>query len=509
MAKQPHQLIAKSLERAKAHANKGIIRATSLSPSDRKRLEADGWLTRIIRGWYLLTQPSTHKGESTPWYSSFWNFVSIYLWARFGDNYCLSASASIDLHLGKSIIPRQLLVMVKKGGSTLLSLPFNTSILMYQETNTFPDSIEKINDINVMPLATALHRSSLKFYQQQFADAEIALKMIDIDVLGRELLGGANIASAERIIGAYEFLHEKKHADKLYTVLQSAGYQINPVNPFTIQEPLLKKQPHVQSPYVARIMVMWEDMRNDILAIYPSEPGKNKIAKNYFSQLEKIYINDAYNSLSIEGYEVTKDLIDKIAKGDWDPQKSLNDMSQMNAMAAKGYRLAFESVKHSIERIFKQQNAGKIIKSDLHKWYAALFSPSVKAALLNPEQLAGYRTQQVYIRGSIHTPLPQHALLDAMDAYFNCLINESSASVRAILGHFIFVYIHPYMDGNGRIARFVMNSLFASGGFPWTIIRVTNRNEYFKALEIASTKQDIKPFTKFILAEMQSAKVKI
>ncbi|MDE3253852.1 MAG: Fic family protein, partial [Bacteroidota bacterium] len=78
------------------------------------------------------------------------------------------------------------------------------------------------------------------------------------------------------------------------------------------------------------------------------------------------------------------------------------------------------------------------------------------------------------------------------------LAEEKVASVRAVLGHFIFVYIHPYMDGNGRMARFLMNLMLASGGFPWTVIPVQERDAYMDALEKASTNQDIAPFAAFI-----------
>ena len=64
--------------------------------------------------------------------------------------------------------------------------------------------------------------------------------------------------------------------------------------------------------------------------------------------------------------------------------------------------------------------------------------------------------------------------------------------------HFIFVYIHPYFDGNGRMGRFVMNLMMASGGYPWTIVPVERRDEYMQALEAASVNQDIVPFTKFL-----------
>ena len=85
-----------------------------------------------------------------------------------------------------------------------------------------------------------------------------------------------------------------------------------------------------------------------------------------------------------------------------------------------------------------------------------------------------------------------------MPILFELLQREPDASVRAVLGHFIFVYIHPYMDGNGRMGRFLMNVMLASGGYPWTVIPAEERDNYMNALEIASVDQDIKPFAEFV-----------
>ena len=75
---------------------------------------------------------------------------------------------------------------------------------------------------------------------------------------------------------------------------------------------------------------------------------------------------------------------------------------------------------------------------------------------------------------------------------------EEDPSTRAVLGHFVFVYIHPFLDGNGRTARFLMNLMLASGGYPWTVIPVGQRAEYMQALESASVDEDIVPFTHFL-----------
>ena len=151
----------------------------------------------------------------------------------------------------------------------------------------------------------------------------------------------------------------------------------------------------------------------------------------------------------------------------------------------------------------KKKNAGEIFEEHLQTWYRELFSSLVQAGLLKASDLAGYRNNQVYIRNSRHVPPPVSAIIDCMEALFVLLKEEKSAAVRAVLGHFIFVYIHPYMDGNGRIGRFLMNLMLISGGYPWTIIRVEHRKAYMEALEQASVHKNITPFAKFILSEMK------
>ena len=85
-----------------------------------------------------------------------------------------------------------------------------------------------------------------------------------------------------------------------------------------------------------------------------------------------------------------------------------------------------------------------------------------------------------------------------MPLLFELLREETNPAVRVVLGHFVFVYIHPYIDGNGRIGRFLMNVMLAAGGYPWTIIPVQKRDDYMQSLEAASVNDDIKPFTKFL-----------
>jgi len=98
----------------------------------------------------------------------------------------------------------------------------------------------------------------------------------------------------------------------------------------------------------------------------------------------------------------------------------------------------------------------------------------------------------------MHVPLNRDAVRDAMPALFDLLREEENAAVRVVLGHFIFVYIHPYMDGNGRIGRFLMNAMLVAGGYPWAVVPLEERKTYMEALEQASVHQNIEPFVTFI-----------
>jgi len=98
----------------------------------------------------------------------------------------------------------------------------------------------------------------------------------------------------------------------------------------------------------------------------------------------------------------------------------------------------------------------------------------------------------------MHVPPRFEAVRDCMPTFFDLIQEETEPWVRVVLGHFVFVYIHPYMDGNGRIGRFLMNVILASGSFPWTVIPVEKRNEYMNAVEKGSVEQDIEPFSIFL-----------
>ena len=496
----PGEKLAASLEVLRNIQVQGVIgiKSANINRVHRERLLKHGFLKEVVKGWYIAIPSDEQSGESTSWYTSFWSFCAAYLNNRFTDSYCLSADQSLQIHSGNWTVPNQLLIRSLDGPNGKTQLPFNTSLFTIKSPLPKSAEITKINGIRLLTLPSVLLHCTPLMYTNSSTDMRTALAMIrDSSEVLKLLLDGGNSVIAGRLSGAFRDIGKGKIADDIIKTMQAAGYNVREINPFEGQSPPLFYTKAV-SPYVNRISLMWHEMREVVIDVFPQAPGLPGDHEKYLKSIESLYVMDAYHSLSIEKYNVTPELIERVRSGAWDVKKNKEDLTHLNAMAARGYWQATQSVRESIQRILNKENPGKVFDHDLGDWYRALFTPGVAAGIFKPSDLAGYRNNQIYISQSKHVPPNVEAVRDCMPALFELLIRESEASVRAVLGHFIFVYIHPYMDGNGRIARFLMNAMLASGGYPWTVVPVESRNTYMEALEIASTRQEIKPFATFL-----------
>ncbi len=496
----PQEKLADSLQALEALQAKGIvaIRSSDLSRTDRERLLSSGFLQEVMKGWYIPARPGERTGESTAWYASFWDFCAAYLEERFADQWCLSAEQSLFLHVGQRTVPRQLLVRAPKGRNKPTSLPHDTSLFELRADPPPEPSRETLQRLRVYTLPASLVHSGAPLFAENAAEARAALAMIrdSSDVLAI-LLGGGHSTIAGRLAGAFRNIGRDRIADEILSTMKSAGYTVRETDPFEKPAPfaLTAREP---SPYVTRTRLMWHEMREKIIPLFPAPPKTPGDIKPYMQRVEDAYVTDAYHSLSIEGYRVSRELIERVRAGNWDPENIQEDREQRNALAARGYYDAFQAVKQSVEKVLSKQNAGTVADSDHADWYRALFASSITAGLIKAADLAGYRSGPVFIRNSHHVPPSREAVRDMMPLLFELLENEPEPAVRIVLGHFVFVYIHPYFDGNGRMGRFLMNVMLASGGYPWTVIPVQRRNEYMDALEAASVNGNIEPFATFL-----------
>lgn len=503
----PAEKLARSLERLQMLQGKdgsAAIRSRDLTRTDRERLVKTGFLKEVMRGWYVPARPDEGKGKSTAWYASFWPFCAAYLNERFGDEWSLSPEQSLLLHAGNWTVPRQLLVRANKGGNKIITLPHNTSLLDVRASLPMAEHADENDGLRLFSLEAALIAAAPRFFTQSPIDARASLALIkDASALLSHLLDGGHSLIAGRLAGAFRNIGRSRIADDIIGAMTAAGYTVRESDPF--EEPvtlILSKRD--TSPYVNRLRLLWQSMREPVIAHFPEAPSQSMNAKQYMKQIDETYVTDAYHSLSIEGYRVSPELIERVSSGSWNPETSEADRSHRDAMAARGYWQAFQAVHKSIDVVLAGGSPGEIAQTEHGIWYRELFAPGVAAGLLRPSDLAGYRQGQVYIRGSMHVPMKSDSVFDSMLTFFDLLTEEQHPAVRVVLGHFMFVYIHPYMDGNGRIGRFLMNVMLASGGYPWTVIPVNARDAYMSTLEQASVLEDITPFAKFIAQHLRA-----
>jgi hypothetical protein len=460
-----------------------------------------------MKGWYIPARPDAAAGESTAWYAAFWAFCAAYLSERFGTEWSLSPEQSLSLHVGNRAVPRQLLVRSPKARNRVTPLPHGTSLLDVRAALPAEGQREEKEGLRLFSVPAALIACAPGYFPQKPTDARAALAMVRdaSDVLAL-LLPGGHSAVAGRLAGAFRNIGRARIADDILKTMRAAGYDVRESDPFS-DRPALALPAREKSPYLTRVRLMWQQMRKPVMEIFPAAPGPVAHIDAYMKAVEDIYVSDAYHSLSIEGYRVSPALIERARSGAWNPDDDASDREHSNALAARGYWQASQAVRKSVRKVLRGENPGAVVDADHGDWYRELFAPSVTAGIIRAADLAGYRSDQVYIRGSKHVPPRHEAVRDLMPAFFDLLREEEKPPVRVVLGHFVFVYIHPYMDGNGRMGRFLMNVMLAASGYPWTVLPVEERNEYMAALEAASVEQNIQPFAAF-LARLVQARLK-
>jgi len=498
---EPSTKLANSLEALKAlqDAGRSAIRSRDLSRTHRERLLKNGFLKEVMRGWYVQSRPDEGQGESTAWYASYWEFLKDYLNERYGDDWSLSPEQSLLLHAANRAVPRQLLIRSPKGSNNTTDFPFETSLVDTRQATPKGEDMVERDGLHLYAIEAGLVSTSPNFFTQYGNEARALLAALpDVSRLLARLLDGGHSAIAGRLAGALRSIGRERAADEILKAMKAADYDVRESDPF--DQRIEIGGARAASPYVLRLELMWQEMRESVIAAFPKAVPVNDI-EAYLEKVDEIYVTDAYHSLSIEGYQVSVDLIERVRAGDWNPDLIESDREHKNALAARGYHLAFQEVKKSVAKVLEGSDAAQIADDAHGDWYRELFAPSVAAGILKTSDLAGYRGTQVYIRTSRYTPPPCEEVRAAMPALFDLLRREENPAARIVLGHFVFVYIHPYVDGNGRIGRFLMNLMMAAAGHPWTVIPVERRTQYMEALEAASVGQNIEPFTQF-LAEL-------
>lgn len=202
---------------------------------------------------------------------------------------------------------------------------------------------------------------------------------------------------------------------------------------------------------------------------------------------------DAYHSTTMEGYRISREVSDAIVRGEPLPEGPQDQKTLEAAMAVQGYTIAYGEV---LERARRRDPIDSALILDLHE---ALFRPSVDAGITDPVALRGWRASSVGLRGWRYVPPNPKKLADLIAGLERFAARKDLDPItRALLVHLEFVTIHPFMDGNGRLSRLLMNHSLLSAGLPWVTIRSDERFPFFRSIERAQVDEDAAPFIEFV-----------
>lgn len=203
---------------------------------------------------------------------------------------------------------------------------------------------------------------------------------------------------------------------------------------------------------------------------------------------EKLYLEWIYHSNAIEGNTLTlnetKVVLEGITVGGKTLREHLEVINHQEAI------LYVEEIIKNEEALSEWQikNIHRLVLKGIDDYYAGV-----------------YRDQQVFISGAKHTPPASYLIQEKMVQMLEWYRYEGAALnaiERGAILHVIFVGIHPFIDGNGRTARLLLNLELMKDGYPPVIIKVENRLAYYEALDKAHTTEDFRDFTSLIEGEV-------
>ncbi|EGQ27987.1 filamentation induced by cAMP protein Fic [Sporosarcina newyorkensis 2681] len=206
---------------------------------------------------------------------------------------------------------------------------------------------------------------------------------------------------------------------------------------------------------------------------------------------EKLFLEWTYNSNAIEGNTLTMYETKVVLEGITVGGKTLREhLEVINHRDAISY----------VEEIVQE-------KASLSEWQIKNLHRLVLKGIVD-EYAGVYRQEQVFISGAKHTP-PAHFLIQEkmeqmMNWYYTAGVDLHPVERGAML-HAIFVGIHPFIDGNGRTSRLLLNLEMMKDGFPPVIIKVENRLAYYEALDKAHTTEDYKDFIALVEREAEDS----
>ncbi|XP_051551823.1 protein adenylyltransferase FICD-like [Myxocyprinus asiaticus] len=200
--------------------------------------------------------------------------------------------------------------------------------------------------------------------------------------------------------------------------------------------------------------------------------------------MEETYYHHIYHTVAIEGNTLTLSEIRHIIETRYAvPGKSLQEQNE-----AIGVDVAMKYMNTTL-----LSRGGAITVNDILEIHRRVLG------YVDPVEAGRFRTSQVFV--GHHIPPHPQDLDRHMHELVQWLNSEEALHLHpvefAALAHYKLVYVHPFVDGNGRTSRLLMNLILMQASYPPITIRKEQRAEYYAALDTAN-EGDVRPFIRFI-----------
>ncbi|MBD8005424.1 Fic family protein [Bacillus norwichensis] len=203
---------------------------------------------------------------------------------------------------------------------------------------------------------------------------------------------------------------------------------------------------------------------------------------------EKLLLEWTYNSNAIEGNTLTLKETKVVLEG--------------ITVGGKTMREHLEIINHSAAILYVEEIVKK--NEELSEWQIKNIHRLVLKGI-DDENAGQYRKGQVFISGAEHIP-PGHYLIDEkmeeLIAWHNGPAQVLHPVEKAAMLHVFFVGIHPFIDGNGRTSRLLLNLDLMKDGYPPVVIKAKHRLAYYEALDKAHTKEMFDDFIELVKDEL-------
>jgi Fic family protein len=206
---------------------------------------------------------------------------------------------------------------------------------------------------------------------------------------------------------------------------------------------------------------------------------------------EKLILEWTYNSNAIEGNTLTMNETKVVLEG--------------ITVGGKTFREHLEVINHRNAISYVEEIVQK--KEPFSEWQIKNLHRLVLKGI-DDEYAGVYRNQQVFIAGAKHILPAYYLIQEKMDQMMNWFHHDGlhlHPVERGAMLHAIFVGIHPFIDGNGRTSRLLLNLELMKEGYPPVIIKVANRLSYYEALDKAHTTKDYRNFISLVEQEVNDS----